>query len=304
MSQASVVLPISVVVLTFNEQGNIEDCLRSVVGWAGETIVVDSGSTDATLEIARRYTDRIVNHPFENYALQRNWAQAHVPLAYPWVFHIDADERVTPELVHSLRAFFAGPDAQSFVGALVARRTVFLGRAILHGGHYPVFHLRLFRHDRGRCEDRLYDQHFLVEGPACRLSGDLIDVITTDLTTWTMRHARWGVLEAQESLATHRNDTRQQVSGQFTGTPIERRRWLRNSVYGRAPLFLRAFGYFFVRYILRLGFLDGREGLIFHFLQGCWYRFYVDAKIYEAQLALRARTSTAPESSRDLTPLN
>jgi glycosyltransferase involved in cell wall biosynthesis len=273
-------LPISVIVLTFNEEPNIEACLQSVYSCVGEVFVVDSGSTDCTLEIARRYTDKIVEHPFENYARQRNWAQTNLPLSYEWILHLDADERISPELAQSLRAFFSSTAPEQVDGLLVTRRTVFMGRAIMHGGHYPTYHLRIFRHQKGHCEDRLYDQHFLVHGPTRRIDGDLIDTITSDLSIWLARHARWATLEAQEYLATEAKTQGQQVAARLGGTPIERRRWLRMS-YGRAPLFLRAFGYFFYRYILRLGFLDGTEGLIFHFLQGCWYRFYIDAKIYE-----------------------
>ena len=86
-------LPVSVIILTHNEELNLPDCLRSVAEWAGEIFVVDSGSTDSTLEIARRYTEKVCCHPFENYSMQRNWAQENLPLAYEWVFHIDADER-------------------------------------------------------------------------------------------------------------------------------------------------------------------------------------------------------------------
>lgn len=283
-------LPISVIVLTYNEESNIEECLASVCDWAGEVFVVDSGSTDRTLEIARRYTDKIHRHPFENYSRQRNWAQEHLPLAHEWVFHIDSDERATPELVQSLRQFFSSDACENVDGLLVSRRTVFLGRPILHGGHYPVYHLRLFRRHKGYCEDRLYDQHFVVDGATQRISGDLEDVIASDLTVWVTRHARWGVLEAQEQIGGLQSISGNQIQGWPTGTPIERRRWLRSSVYGRAPLFLRAFAYFLYRYILRLGFLDGIEGLIFHFLQGCWYRFYVDAKIWEAQRQMSNET--------------
>lgn len=272
-------LPISAIVLTMNEAAHIDDCLRSLAGWAGEIWVVDSGSTDHTVELARRHTDKIAVHPFENYARQRNWSQQQLPLAHEWVFHLDADERVTPELAASLQRFFVEGGPARFAGAMASRRTIFLGRAIMHGGHYPTYHLRLLRRDCGRCEDRLYDQHFLVDGPVARLDGDIIDVITADLTVWTQRHARWAELEAREQLEAA-DAARHLVRPSLTGTPIERRRWLRAS-YGRMPLFARAFGYFFVRYVLRLGFLDGVEGLIFHFLQGCWYRFLIDAKLYE-----------------------
>lgn len=274
-------LPISVIILTYNEEANITACLQSVCDWAGEIFVVDSGSTDRTIEFAQRYTANIVQHPFENYARQRNWAQESLPLAYEWVFHVDADERATPELVESLRQFFASNEPSRIDGLLISRRSVFFGKPILHGAHYPAYHLRVFRRTACCCEDRLYDQHFVTTGTTRQICGDLIDIMTTDLATWTIRHARWGVLEAQEQLEQQTVHSKQQVIARVHGTPIERRRWLRTSVYGRAPLFLRAFGYFCYRYFVRLGFLDGVEGLIFHFLHGFWYRFYIDAQLYE-----------------------
>lgn len=274
-------LPISVIVLTYNEEQNIEACLESLAGWAGEIFVVDSGSTDSTVDIARRQGATVVNHPFENYSRQRNWAQENLPLAFDWVFHIDADERATPELVSSIRELFGHGDPAGWDGVLISRRTVFLGRAIMHGGHYPAWHLRLFRHRVGRCEDRLYDQHFVVNGATRRVTGDLIDVITSDLTVWLTRLARWGAAEAEEELDSRGAGAKGRMIGRINGTPIERRRWLRTAVYGRTPLFLRAFAYFVYRYFIRFGFLDGTEGLVFHFIQGCVFRFYIDAKIYE-----------------------
>lgn len=276
-------VPVSVIVLTHNEEVNIEACLKSIIEWAAEVFVVDSGSTDRTLEIVQQFTQNIVRHTFENYSRQRNWAQDNLLLTYEWVFHIDADERVTPELVQSIRQFFASAACENVDGLLISRRTVFLGRPILHGGVYPTYHLRLFRRHKGYCEDRLYDQHFVVNGALQLTSGDLTDVVTSDLTVWVARHARWGTLEVQEQKREAQSDGGHRVQGRLMGTPIERRRWWRSSVYGRVPLFLRAFAYFFYRYFLRLGFLDGTEGLIFHFLQGCWYRFYVDAKLWEAR---------------------
>lgn len=274
-------VPVSVVVMTNNEERMIEDCLRSVAEWADEVFVVDSGSTDRTLEIARRYTENLVHHDFETYSRQRNWAQNNLPLRNDWVLHIDADERVTPELAASIRQVFDGPLRGQYHGFMLCRRTVFMGRPILHGGHYPTYQLRLFRRDSGRSEDRLYDAHFVADGPTRMLDGDLIDEITANLTRWTIRHAEWGAAEATQ-LMNGQADAGEVVP-RFNGTPIERRRWLKASLYTRAPLFLRAFGYFFYRYVLRLGFLDGKEGLIFHFLQGFWFRFYIDAKIFEAR---------------------
>lgn len=142
------------------------------------------------------------------------------------------------------------------------------------------------RTGRGRCEDRLYDQHFIVDGKVGALRHDYIDVVTDSLTRWTERHNRWSCLEAEE--LTRQEEARgAMVAPRLAGSPIERRRFLRQSVYNRLPLFVRPFLLWFFDYVVRLGFLDGTPGLIFHTLQRFWFRFLIDAKIYEARRALR-----------------
>jgi len=282
-------LPISAVVLTYNEERNIEDCLKSLCGWVDEIFVVDSYSTDKTVEIATRYTHKIYHHPFQNYASQRNWAQDYLSINNEWVFHLDADERVTPELSKELNRVFS-ESIDVVDGFLVSRKTVFMGRWIKQGGHYPAFHLRIFRKNLGRCEDRLYDQHFYVKGKIKTLKGDIIDTITSDLDNWISRHTKWATLEAREvingDMAYRIDDKDYVVKADRKGNPVEQKRWLRETYY-RFPIFIRPFLYFLYRYFYRLGFLDGKEGLIFHFLHGFLYRFLVDVKIYEYRKGLR-----------------
>ena len=276
-SSAVTPAPLSVIILSFNEETNLPACLDSLNGLRCSVFVLDSFSTDKTPQIAQDRGVSFHQHVFENYALQRNWSQTNLPIETPWVLHLDADERLTPELVTEINALMQAPPAD-VNGFMLRKRTIFLGKWIRHGGHYPAYHLRLFRHDSGRCEDRLYDQHFIVDGPVKKLNSDYLDIIASSLSSWTLRHARWAQAEAREMLTTER--VGRQVDPDFMGTPIERRRWLRNS-YGRAPLFVRAFLYGFYRYVIRRGFLDGKEGLIFHVLQGFWFRFLVDSLIYE-----------------------
>ena len=274
---------LTAVVLTYNEETNLPECLSSLQPLGCEVFVVDSGSTDRTREIAAEAGARVVEHPFENYGAQRNWALQQLPIQTGWVLNIDADERLTAELRASITRALAGPPGDTN-GFLLRRRTVFMGRWIRHGGHYPSYHARLFRKGKGRCEDRLYDQHYIVNGKVEKLPGDMIDT-TPDLSSWTVRHARWAEMEAAELLL--EGNQRGRLTGKVLGTSIERRRWQRQSIYNRLPLFLRAFLYFGYRYVLRLGFLDGRRGLVFHFLQGFWYRFQVDAFILEQGMRSR-----------------
>jgi len=266
-------LTISAIILTYNEERNIRDCLESIYKWVDEIFIIDSGSTDKTLELAWKYTDKIYHHPFENFAQQRNWAQKILPIKNEWVFHLDADERVSPELASELRKIlYSNLDADGF---MMPRRTIFRGRWIKYGGHYPVYHLRIFKKNRGKCEDRLYDQHYEVEGKTERIKGYIINIIDSDLKLWKQKHKRWAILEAQEFLANRKLDIAIDHA-----MPMWQRRWLRYRIYYKMPIFIRTFLYFFYRYFLRLGFLDGRQGLIFHFYQGFWYRFLVDLEIY------------------------
>jgi glycosyltransferase involved in cell wall biosynthesis len=272
---------VSVIVLTFNEEANLPACLDSLRGLPCEIFVVDSGSSDRTLEIAQRYSASIKHHAFDNYAGQRNWALDNLPIDTPWVLNLDADERLTPDLLHEIKTVLEEP-SPAVSGFLLRRRTIFMGRWIRHGGHYPCYHLRLFRKGSGRCEQRRYDQHFVASGAVERLRHDYIDVVASSLVTFTIRHARWAAMEAGELVSPERSD--KQVTAGVMGNPIERRRWWRK-LYTRGPLFTRAIAYWVYRYFLRLGFLDGREGLVFHFLQGFWFRFLVDAMIYEKNRA-------------------
>jgi glycosyltransferase involved in cell wall biosynthesis len=272
---------LSVIVLTMNEELNLPSCLQSLKGLDGEIFVVDSGSTDQTLQIAESAAARIFHHPFEHYGAQRNWAQENLPISGEWVLHLDADERLTPELVTEINHVFQNPPS-GIDGFMLRKRTIFMGRWIRHGGHYPSYHLRLFRRKRGSCEDRLYDQHFLVDGKVLQLKHDYLDIVASNLHSWTLRHSKWAELEAREILRGERIGNR--VRPDPRGNPIEKKRWLREGVYLRGPLFARAFLYWLYRYVFRLGFLDGKEGLIFHFLQGGWFRFLVDATLYEDKL--------------------
>ncbi|MCH2320149.1 MAG: glycosyltransferase family 2 protein [SAR202 cluster bacterium] len=298
-------IDLTVVVLTLNEELNLPECLESLVLLHCPVYVVDSGSTDGTIEIARSWGAMVVEHPFENYGAQRNWSQENLPINTTWVLHIDADERLTPELGEEIISALntVKPDINGF---LLRRRTVFLGKWIKHGGHYPSYHARLYRWGSGRCEDRLYDQHYIVNGRVEKLLGDMIDT-TPELLDWTLRHARWAKSEAQELLLDSRSSGR--LKGRLFGSPIERRRWMRQIIYNKFPPLLRALLYFLVRYVLRFGFLDGKRGLVFHFLQGFWYRFQVDAYLLENYLNSSKRadthsTSTGTTSSNEKDSVN
>lgn len=270
----------SVIILTLNEEKNIKDCLNSLNGLNANIYIVDSGSTDCTLEICRLYTSNIYNHKFDNYGAQRNWALQALPLDTDWVINLDADHRLTPGLVNELNTVIVDPENKDIKGFLTSRKTYFLGKWIRYGGHYPTYHANIFRRGYGSCEDKLYDQHFKVTGETKVLNNDIIDVITDSINSFITRHNKWAGLEADFQMSLSIAAYEDGIKPRLFGNKIEQRRYIK-SVYEKFPLFVRPVIYFLIRYFFRLGFLDGRRGLIFHFLQGFWFRFLVDARIYE-----------------------
>ena len=163
-------VPVSAVILTYNEEQNLERCLESLSGWVGEIVVVDSFSTDRTIEIAKRYTDRIFHHAYANHPQQWRWTFEHVPFAYEWVLAVDADFSVTPELWAAIAGALGRGDP-GIHGYFVRHRQVFRGRFLRHGTIYPRYWLRLFRRGSVRIDPLdLVDVHFYVDGPTGRSS--------------------------------------------------------------------------------------------------------------------------------------
>ncbi|TRW15328.1 glycosyltransferase family 2 protein [Glacieibacterium frigidum] len=281
----------TVVILTFNEARHIARAIASVQGLATRIVVVDSDSTDDTVAIAAANGAEVLVNPWINYATQFNWALDNAGIDTDWTLRLDADEIIEPGLAAALRTFLGAPGDAA--GATVDRRIDFLGRAIRWGGVYPVRQLRLWRSGRGRCESRWMDEHITVDGPIAHLSGgDLADVNLNNLGWWTAKHNGYATREAIDELLRAPVDA--EVGGQ-AGV----KRWIKHKVYHRLPLGSRALAYFIYRYVLRLGFLDGWPGLVFHALQGGWYRFLVDAKIAEIRGLMRARGASLAQVVAD-----
>lgn len=286
----------TVILLSYNSQDTLGATLASARRIADEIFVVDSFSNDRTVELARNFGATVVQHAFEDYGAQRNWAIDSLPITRPWQLHLDADEWMDDQLVASILTL---PNEPAHTGYFVPRYLRFLGRVLRHGGMSPTWHLRLFRTGIGRCEDRKYDQHFLLaSGTYGRLQGAMIDDIRIPLTDWTARHNRWADGEVAEL---SNREWRGRLKPDARGNPAERKRYLRKQ-YEHMPLFVRALALFVYRYFFRLGFLDGTEGLIFWVLQTFWFRFLVDAKIWERRHAARLVEGAANSSSQKMKP--
>ena len=207
-----------------------------------------------------------------------NWGIDHVDSEAEWILRLDADEIISPELAREIveRLPDLGPEID---GVYVSRRMTFQGRPIRWGGVFPVRVLRLFRNGRGRCENRWMDEHILVEGRTAEFYGEILDDNLNSLSWWTEKHNHYASREVVDLLNLEYGFMpHETVADLRSGQQAGIKRWMKENIYARLTSGTRAFAYFFYRYLIRLGFLDGREGAAFHVLQGLWYRYLVDAK--------------------------
>lgn len=297
---------LTAIILTFNEEKHLERCLRSLAGLVNATLVVDSGSTDGTQAIAARHGARVLVHPWKNYASQFNWALDHGSLDTDWCLRIDADEYLSDTLRASMSEFLARPDPDTGItGMAVRRRIVFMGRSLRWGAMGHLYMLRLFRRDSGRCESRWMDEHIVLDrGRSARLSGDLIDENLNNIGWWVQKHNGYATREAIDLLmgATHGAATAGKAAGRMDAQ-ARLKRFLKHGVYARIPPAIRAIGYFLYRYFVRLGFLDGRAGLVFTVMQALWYRMLVDVKVLEIQARMRADKLSLEDAVRAEYPI-
>ena len=288
-------LPVTAIIMTFNEKLNLEECLSSISGFVEDIIIIDSYSTDNTLEISNKYTNKIYQNKFINQAKQFIWALANTEIKNEWILRLDADERWTEEGLKELKDIIENDKAD---GVYVKMKIFFMGRWIKHGGFYPNYFLRVYKKSKGKMEDRWMDEHIKVDG---RTIISKIDVIESNydrqknISLWTDKHNKYSTREAIEFLIQKHKLKSMDTVAKFWGNKTERKRWLKEKLYFRIPLFLRPFLYYIHRYIIKLGFLDGKEGFIFHYLHAFWYRFLVDVKIYQLEKLARVEKKTIQE---------
>lgn len=287
-------LDMTVVVLTLNEEKHIARCLESVQGLAKRVVLVDSGSSDRTVAIASSMGADVYSNRFVNHSAQLNWGLDNSDIRTAWVMRLDADEVVTPKLNRALRQQLPMIPA-STAGITINRQIHFMGKWIKHGGIYPIRMLRVWRTGLGRCESRWMDEHVVVEGTVAHINADIADINLNNVTWWVAKHNQYAVREAVELLRFENAGSRGRASGIEMSRQARVKRWVKTAVYAHLPLGLRSGAYFFYRYFLTFGFLDGWRGFAFHFLQGFWYRFLVDVKVYEIRALMEKRGQTLRE---------
>lgn len=284
---------LSAFVLTRNEERNLPACLDSLHGWCPDIHIVDSFSTDGTLEIAARYGAQVHQHGFEGHTKQRTWALQNVPFVHEWVLALDADHRVTEELRAELIERFAVPP-EGVDGFFICRRQIFRGRWIRFGGYYPKYQLKLFRHSSAFLDDHEFDYRFYVNGSTDKLKHDIVESNQKEweISFFVEKHNRFATELATEEIKRIRGGLEYLSKVSLFGTPDERTLWLKIK-WNSLPRYVRPFLLFIYRYFLCLGFLDGKEGFIFHFMQSLWFRLLVDIRREE----LEAQSEEAPRAT-------
>lgn len=284
MDQAPVLnmVPLTVVILTKDEEVNIAQALQSVIGWAHDIFILDSGSIDRTCEIAKSFGARVFYRQFDNYANQRNYAIQKLPIETEWMLFLDADEYLSEKLKFEIFEVLSKKET-SVDGYYIKYRFYFMGKWIKYGGYYPTYILRLFRRSKASIS-REMNEHVYVEGFTENLKNDFIHNDLKGFSFWLNKHIYYAALEAKELMKSKKmNEFKNEVSfANFWGSQAQRKRWVREHIWNKMmPPLVRPFIYFVYRYIFRLGFLDGRVGLVFHLLHGLFYPLIIDVKYLE-----------------------
>jgi glycosyltransferase involved in cell wall biosynthesis len=290
---------LTVVILTKNEEKNLRKCIESFCGIAKRFVIVDSFSTDGTEDLCKKLDSDLqksgskldfYQNKWVDYATQLNWGLTKTNITTEWSMRMDADEELMEELSQEIASELPKLNA-GINGVILRRRVYFMGRWIKHGGRYPELLLRIFRTGKALCEQKIMDEHMILsDGETVEFKNDLIDNNIKDLEWWTNKHNWYSnreVLDHQMTVEKSLDKAKLLENGKST-KQAKMKRIVKNNGYYGLPKFFRAHIYFIYRYYIKLGFLDGQEGRIYHFLQAYWYRFLVDAKIYECEKYNRA----------------
>ena len=276
----------SFVILTFNEEQHLPRLLESIASLGTPVFILDSGSTDGTLAVAEQFGATVAYHAFENHPRQWDFALSHFDIRSPWTIGLDADQIVTPELLEKLKSFNNANLPPTVNGIYFNRKNYFKGKWIRHGGYFPKYLLKMFRTGVGYSDlHENMDHRFIVPGKTIVWkTGYLVEenLKENDIGFWIDKHNRYSTLHAKEETDRKTGLRNQTIQPRLFGSPDQRTAFFKK-VWWKMPLFARPLIYFTWRYFFKLGFLDGRQGFIFHVLQAFWYRLIVDIKIHEYQ---------------------
>ena len=272
---------VSAVILTKNEGINLPDCIRSIKDFSKRIIIVDCGSTDNTCQIARNMGADVYHHSFENYARQFNWALDNTNITTKWTLRLDADERLTPDLCKELSKIMKEHNNDDINGVTMEAWLYFMKRKIKHGNPHNKRKLMLFKTGIGRIEDRKMDEHtILSSGESIVCKERFIHYDFKDMTHW-INKMNWYATREMQDYYDYRNGANTSLNNDSIISATRRKKFF---LYYKLPMFLRSWLVFIYYYIFHLGFLDGKEGFVFHYMYHRWYRTLVDAKILEHEI--------------------
>lgn len=289
---------LTAIILTYNESLHIERCIRSVRKLTDRIFVVDSFSNDDTVALAEKEGATVLQNKFVHHAHQLNWALKNCPIETEWIIRLDADEYLTEELTEELDGILPTLPLP-FTALEINYRHYFWGRWIRYGTRYPLPLVRVWRNGCGLADNRMMDEKLLLTGGKIyKLKNDFIHEDLNDLTFFTDKHNSYATREAIELLAKkyrHINQSQKPTDHQISEKHFNLR--MKERFYSRPSLiWVRSLGYFVYRYIFRLGFLDGKEGLVYHFLQGFWFRFLADMKSLEIEKLAKEKNISIEEA--------
>ncbi len=278
---------ISVIILTHNESIHIDRCISSIKPITSKVFIVDSYSTDDTLNIAQNLGATTYQRAWKNYADQFQWALENIPFKTDWIMRLDADEYLDKSMQSKIIDVLASAP-EEISGYRCNLRNVFLGKKIKFGGYDPLNLLRIWRAGVGRIESRWMDEHIVLSrGTTAQAPGEIIHNNLNNHRWWTEKHNKYADREMIDIL--NKKYSFFEIDDQIKQTKSKSaklKRHLKEKVYNKLPIFFRPTAYFVLRYFLFLGFLDGKEGFAYHFFQAYWYRTLVDARVFEAEKIL------------------
>ncbi len=277
---------LTVVILTYNEEIHIERCIHSVRPIAEKVFVVDSYSTDRTVELANALGAEVVQRKWKNYADQFQWGLDNCGNETEWIMRMDADEFLEPELQKEILNTLPAISIDIH-GLLIKRKHFFMGKWIRYGGRYPLFLLRIWRSGKGKIEQRWMDEHIVLqyESKTMMLKNNIVDENLKGITFFVEKHNSYATREAIDIMNQKLNFMKQDNSLQKTATSqAKNKRILKDRLYANLPMGVRAIIYFLYRFLFLFGFIDGPKGWLYHFLQGLWYRLLVDIKAKELEI--------------------
>lgn len=296
------------IILTKNEEKHLERCLKSISPFVDKVLIVDSGSDDATHEIAEMFEAEVIVNGWVNYSRQFNYGLDYLlkketedELDKTYILRIDADEIVDDELCRSFLEVKKMP-RNVCSGYIVDRHMCWNGYRIRFGGIYPLRVVRLFKINSGRCENRWMDEHIVLNGRIGKLSGKLIDDNLNSLSWWIQKHDNYASREVLD-LLNHKFHFFKEDKISIDDRQSKFKRYLKYNVYAKFPGYIGPCLYFFYRFIMRGGFLGGLKEFEFHFYQGLWYRCLVETKKQQFEQAL-GNGASADEAIKDVLQLN